>query len=283
MPDTRPIRVLALQPELRWLQSMPDMHLIRQTIEKALVKEPADLVVLPEVFNGVPADYNPDAGPQARQFLSTLAKACKIAVVGGSIDYQHNLGNRRNTCFLFDSSGNEVGSYHKRLLFAHERESHQKGDGPGIFELAGIRIGVLICGDLWEPNYVRELIDRIDLLCVPAKTTVPSDSHTEYARRLWWNLALTRAMENALPIVVSDWPESRHEATRLIDGTKVHHVHYTSGGASITNPGKRPHFDDIQINLPRGKPGNLSATINLEEITKFRNYRRSVGLLPEIN
>jgi predicted amidohydrolase len=143
-----------------------------------------------------------------------------------------------------------------------------------------VRVGVLICGDLWEPALARELVDQVDLLCVPAKTTVPTDRYTEYARRLWWNLALTRAMENALPIVVSDWAEARHEAAALADGTKVRSVHHTSGGASINDPGRRPRFNEIQQVLPRGEPGLLAATIDLDAVARFRDYRRSMGLLP---
>jgi len=246
-----------------------------------MASTPADLIVLPEVFNGMPSDYDPDAGPQARQFLATLAKACKVNVIGGSIDYQDENGIRRNTCFVVDDKGNEVGAYHKRLLFGREMDTYQAGQNPGIFELAGIRVGVLICGDMWEPTYARELIDRVDLLCVPAKTTVPNELHLKYAREIWWNLTLTRAMENALPVVVSDWPETRHEAIRLLDGTKIRDLHFTSGAASITNPGKRPLFDEIQDTLPQGKSGILTTKIDLDQVSKYRRYRRSVGLLPE--
>jgi predicted amidohydrolase len=157
----------------------------------------------------------------------------------------------------------------------------EPGTGAGLFEVAGIRVGVLICGDLWEPAFARALVDCADLLCVPAKTSVPSEGHVDYARPLWWNLALTRAMENGLPIVVSDWAEARHEAATLADGTKVRNVHFTCGGSSIVDPGQRPNFDALQATLPPGQPGVLSATIDLDAAAAFREYRRSVGLLPK--
>jgi predicted amidohydrolase len=260
---------------------MPNMHLIRQLVEKTLRAAKADLVVLPEVFNGVSCDYDPRAGEQTRQFLATLAKACQAAVIGGSIDYAHEDGTWRNTCFVIDDQGREVGSYHKRVMFTYEQDTRKPGNGPGIFELAGFRVGVMICADLWEPGYLREYQGRIDLLCVPAKTTVASEGYTDYARRLWWNLAMTRAVENALPIVVSDWPEARHEAAALVEGTRVQSVHFTSGGANITDPSKRPRYDDIQHTLHRGQPGVLSAAIDLDAVARFRDYRRSVGLLPD--
>jgi len=79
-----------------------------------------------------------------------------------------------------------------------------------VLEVDGVRIAVLICADLWDPQLTRELIGRADVVCVPAKTAVPSDQYVEYARILWHGLALIRAMENGLPIAVSDWASGRH-------------------------------------------------------------------------
>ncbi|HOB73320.1 MAG TPA: carbon-nitrogen hydrolase family protein [Phycisphaerae bacterium] len=265
---------------MRWQQQMPNLHLLRQTIEKQIATTPADIIVLPEVFNGVHCDMDPSAGPQARQFLATLAKATNAAIVGGSIDYQHSDAQRRNTCWVVNRQGEEVGAYHKRVLFAAEQADRRPGNEAGIFDLEGIRVAVLICGDLWEPAMARELVGRADLLAVPAKTAVPSQSRIDYARKLWWNLALTRAMENGLPVVVADWAEGRHESIGLVGGTRTRSVHYTSGGASITDPGKRPDFDALQTKLSAGRPGLLAANIDLDAVRAYQEYRQSVGLLP---
>ena len=282
MTRSRLLRVLTVQPALRWLQPMPNMHLLRQTLEKQLSGAQVDLIVLPEVFNGVPADADASAGRTARQFLQTLARALKAAVVGGSIDFLHDDGHRRNSCFVLDAAGNEIGVYHTRVLYAGEQDTTTAGKQCGIFEVAGVRCGVLICADLWHPNLARELAGRVDLLCVPAKTTVPSENHVGYARELWRNLALTRAMENGLPIIVSDWAATRHEAVSLADGTQIRTVHYTSGAASITDPAKRPDFDALQQTLPADQPGILSAVIDLDAIAAYRDHRYNVGLLDKI-
>ncbi len=281
MSESRVIRIAALQPALRWLQPMPNMHLLRQLSEFLVREQPIDLLVLPETFNGQPCDYDQGvAGGQARQFLRTLARACKVNVGGGSIEYQQEDSTRRNTCYVVDSNGEEIGSYDKRVLFAREIGSRRAGDAAGVFEVAGVRVGVLICADLWEPALARELLDRVDVLCVPAKTTVPSDRHIDYARALWWNLALTRAMESILPVVVSDWAEGRHETKRLVDGTTVRDTHFTCGASSICDPGGRPDMAKVQRTVPRGAPGILSASIDLEAIAQYRDYRRNAGLLP---
>jgi predicted amidohydrolase len=144
-----------------------------------------------------------------------------------------------------------------------------------------VRVGVLICGDVWRPDLVMELCGSVDLICIATKTTVPDASHTEYARRLWHNLALTRAMENGLPVVVADWAEGRHESVALVDGRRVKSVHCTSGGSSITDPSRRPHFDQLQQRISTGGPGLLAGAIDLDAMAAFRDYRRSIGLLPD--
>jgi predicted amidohydrolase len=278
--DARRIRVLAVQPALRWLEPMPNMHHLRQTLEAQVGREPVDLIVLPEVFNGMPAEYDPEAGRLARQFLSTLARACGAAVVGGSIDRVDESGARRNTCHVMDMQGRELGHYDKHVLFALEQERRVAGREAAVFEIAGARVGVMICADLWDPALARNLANDVDVLCVAAKTSVPNSAHVEYARRLWWSLALTRGMENGHAVVVSDWAEGRHEATHQVEGKRLHNVHYTSGGSSIVDPGRRPQIDEIQQTLSRGQEGMLTVAVDLDGLERYRAYRRSVGLLP---
>ncbi len=276
---------------------MPNMHLIRQLVDRQLLAGPVDLIVLPEVFNGVLCHDDVPAGPVARRFLSTLARTSKAAVVGG-VDYACEDGCRRNACFAVGADGEEMGVYYKRVMFGRERGTRTAGMSYGVFEIAHretasgdlsarsagdsfVRVGVLICGDMWDARLAAELRDRVDVLCVPVKTRVPEGGHIDYARRLWWNLALTRAMENAIPIVVSDWAEGRHEAYALVEGARVQSVHYTTGGSSISDPGRRPHFEELQQTIPRGQPGILAADIDLDAVARFREYRKAVGLLPD--
>lgn len=281
MADSRVIRVAVLQPALRWLQPMPNMLHVRQTAERVAQAGSVDLLVLPESFNGMPCDYDGGAaGRQSRQFLATLARACRVAVIGGSIENQADDGTRRNTCFVVGPDGEEIGRYDKRVLFGREQEARRAGTGAGVFDVAGVRVGVLICGDLWEPSLARELLGRVELLCVPAKTSVPSELNVEYARGLWWNLALTRAMENAMPVVVSDWAADRHEAKRLVDGTTLRDTHFTAGASNVCDPSGRPDLSRIQRTVSRGAEDVLVATIDLDAVAAFRAYRRSVGLLP---
>ena len=203
------LHVAVLQPELRWQQPMPNMFLLRQTIEN--LPSSVNVVVLPEMWSGLPHGQRvEDAAAQSRQFLQTVARAGDVNVVGGSLEQRAPDGALQNVCVVVNRHGDVVGEYAKRKLFARERDVHAPGQAPGVFEVDGLRIGILICADLWDPGLTAELMDRVDLLCVPAKTAVPSDQHVEYARTLWHSLTLTRAMEYGLPVAVSDWPAGRH-------------------------------------------------------------------------
>lgn len=210
-------RIAALQPTLRWQQPMSNMFTLRKMVED--LPSNIDVVMLPEMWPGLPHGTDLERkSTQCAQFLQTLARTRRINVVGGSFERVTPGCGRQNICLVVNREGQIVGEYAKRMLFGREQDAFVPGTEPGIVELEGSRLGVLICADVWNPDLVRELAERVDVVCVAAKTSVPSDNHVEYARTLWHGLALTRAMENGLPIAVSDWPAGRH-APKDIDAS----------------------------------------------------------------
>ncbi len=267
-------RIAALQPELRFSNVMPNLHLIRQTVDRLVGEAPLDLVVLPEIFDG-----RPDAtdGAEARQFLATLARACDVNVIGGSCLVADADGKQYNRCHVFRRGGEQVGAYDKRVLFSSEATVRAAGSAPGVYEFDSVRVGVLICADMWHPETARELFDRVDILAVPIKSGLPIESQRKYARAIWYAMALTRAMENGFVVAVADWPAARHDWQR--EGTG-RHTHFTSGAATIVDPSHRPDIDKIQRVLQSGRCGVLRAEIDLQALEAYRSYRRGVGLLP---
>lgn len=265
------LTIAALQPPLVMLDAAANRNAIEQNVAELVRERPVDLIALPEVFSGWPASREDVDAAESRAFVSSLAKRFRTNVVGGSIGWASGT-QRFNVCFLADRTGREAGQYVKRVPFGLEQGRITAGTSHGVFDLDGVRIGVLICGDLWRPELAREMLNRADLLCVPARTGVPAESHVAYARTLWWNLALTRAMENALPVIVADWPAGPHE----LDGK----LHWTSGGSSIVDPSARPDLSRLQYRIEQGGAACIVATIDLEAMERFRGYRRSVGLIP---
>ncbi len=280
--SARTFTVTTFQPALRWLAPMPNMHLIRQEVERIANGARTDLVVLPEAFLGMPAELDPNNEhvPQARQFIGTLARAIGTHLVGGTLEHREADGKIYNSAFVIDPEGNEIGRYDKRKLFSLEAETRTPGTSETIVDINGVRVALLICADLWHPELARVYMDRADVLVVPAKSSVPSDRHIDYARRMWTNLALTRGMENGLPVIVSDWAEARHSSPITQASMPIPQTHFTCGAANVVDPSHRPHADKIQSTLIQGRPGHLTVTIDLDALAKFRDYRRSVGLLP---
>ena len=129
---------------------------------------------------------------------------------------------------------------------------------------------MLICADLWFPEQVRELAVTVDLLCVPAQTTIRAESQPGYARMLWQTLAMTRAQENVLAVVVSDQAASSRAPFRC------------GGVASITDPSAEPDPAAMQRTLQDGRSGYLIAAIDVPRLRRFRAYRRENGLLPPL-
>lgn len=272
------IRVAAIQLGLRAGKPDWNLALVRETAERVHGRDPFDLLVLPECFNGAFDEPDCSVSAAAREFLGELAGRLEICIVGGSMEWRSPDGALFNTTFVYDPLGREVGSYHKRILFGREANRRTAGDSAGVFELRGWRIGVLTCADCWHPELARELVNRADILCVPAETVVPTRDHIVYARTLWHTLSMTRAEENALPVVVSDWAEGALSRDVVEDGDE--RGRFTSGATTIVDPSARPAIDRIQRTLPNGEAGALVVTIERERLAQFRAYRRGMGLLP---
>ncbi len=311
------IHVAILQPALRWGQTMANMMLLRKTVEA--LPASVDLIVLPEGWQGLPAEEASDGAEhdKAMQFLSTLARVRQATLVGGTVHRRADGGRFENVCYVLGPDGERQDEYVKQRLFAGEQDTHQAGAATSVFEINGVRVSVLICADVWHAPTVADLRGRIDVLCVPIKTGVPSDRHVDYARALWHGLALTRAMENGFATAVSDWSSARH-ALRDIDvsvgsvhapgmtyslgrlqgkrhdsapvsSTAIAHtsaapalgdgVHYTCGASTLCDPGQRPDLEAVRVTIERGVEGVVRTTIDAEMVREYYDYRTRVGLL----
>ncbi len=265
------INVLALQPNLQGLAPETNVLAIRRLVDATLSAGEVDLIVLPEVFDGSTpssdADLDEAVAGSCWSFVADLAAKAGAIVVGGSVARRSSAGALHNVCLIADRQGKLVGEYAKRMLFATELDSRTPGEAAAIVEVEGVRIGVLICADLWFPELARELSGWIDVLCVPAKTIVAGAEHVSYARTLWWSMAMTRSAENAMPVVVADWCQSEHE------------MGMTAGASSINDPARRPDVARMQLRLEDGRQGVLRAEVDLDAIREIRQYRQAMGLL----
>jgi nitrilase len=176
----------------------------RRLIENA-AEQGAKLVVLPEFFaimgmketDKLAVKEQPGSG-QIQTFLSEMARKHKIWLVGGSIPLQANSPNKvRNSCLVFNESGEQVARYDKIHLFNldlgneqyHEADTIEAGDQVVVVDSPFGRIGLAVCYDLRFPELFRAMKD-VDIIVLPsAFTSTTGKVH-------WEPLVRARAIEN---------------------------------------------------------------------------------------
>ncbi|HEX4214477.1 MAG TPA: carbon-nitrogen hydrolase family protein [Candidatus Dormibacteraeota bacterium] len=164
----------------------------------------ADLLVLPEAAMAV---IPPDAGlagwaePLDGPFvqgLGAIARRRRMAVAAGIFE-QGPEGRSYNTVVVLGRDGDLIGSYRKIHLYDAfgDRESARTEPGDGrtlVFDLDGLRIGVMTCYELRFPEMARRLVAQgAQLLLLPAHwVRGPLKEHH------WTALAHARAIENTV-------------------------------------------------------------------------------------
>jgi predicted amidohydrolase len=180
------------------LQYAPTFGDVRGNLEKLeamIAPTRAELFVAPELaLSGYTFESREEAAalaqdPAASQFdgLARIARAKGATVVVGFAE--------RAGSFLFNSSlliapDGSRAVYRKIHLFDRERLFFTPGDrAPSIVEVAGVRIGMMICFDWIFPELARSLaIQGADILCHPANLVLP------YCQ----DAMITRCIENRL-------------------------------------------------------------------------------------
>ena len=226
-------------------------------VAEALIGDAADrgarLVALPEWFcfmgpheRDKLAIRETDGDGPIQSFLSRIAARLRVWVIGGSLPIAATIADKvRNSCLVFDDSGQRVARYDKMHLFGVElgeerfRESNtiEPGTAPLAIDSPFGRIGLSICYDVRFPELYRAL-DNVDLISVPSAFTVPT------GQAHWETLLRARAIEN-LAWVIAPAQGGRHESGRV-----------THGHSMIIDP-----WGKVRACLPEG-PGVVIAEID---------------------
>jgi methionine aminotransferase len=195
--DKSELRVLAVQADLVWQDPEANRREMALVVERELNQQPADLVVLPEMFttgfamNPEAADVLDSAGHcVTSEWMLALARRHDIAVAG-SVAVQSSDGQAYNRMWFATPEG-DLHSYDKRHLFtlAGEDKAYEAGTERVEFEWRGWRILLQICYDLRFPGFVRNHGPQpYDLALYVANWPEPR-------RDAWRTLLKARAIEN---------------------------------------------------------------------------------------
>lgn len=232
----------------------------------------AGLVVLPEAVSvgwvmdreGIAplAEPGDGSGPVVSAWRAA-AREHDVAVIGG---YAEAAGDRLfNAVAVIDGAGEVVGTYRKLHLFGRESETYERGDlGLPIFEVGGLKVGVLVCYDLRFPEAMRLLALRgAELIAVPTAWVIGYDPNTtpSSARIGQVEGALAQANLNQVYVACADLAgtigESRFLGRSLIAG---------------------PYGEPLEGPLPPMGEHVAIAEVDPQEVLRARD--RGKGVLP---
>jgi omega-amidase len=171
---------------------------VRETVQK----EKPDVIVLPEMWTTAYTlesleDFADIDGEPTTSFLQDLAKMYRINIIGGSIANIKN-GNIYNTSLVVDREGKLVYTYDKiHLVPMLDEPAYLTGGAEKvkIFELDGVKMGIIICYDLRFPELARSLaLEGAEVLYIVAEWPTARIDH-------WKVLQIARAIENQFFVV----------------------------------------------------------------------------------
>lgn len=156
-----------------------------------------DLLVLPELSN---SGYNFESAEQARStaeepansalvdYLKSWCLSHDAHVVTG---FNELVGDTLFNSALLIGPDGLCGTYRKLHLFLDEKDVFQPGNvGLPVFEVRGIKVGMLICFDWFFPEAWRVLaLKGADIICHPSNLVLP-----EYCQRALPTYALINRM-----------------------------------------------------------------------------------------
>lgn len=160
------------------------------------------LIVLPELWTtGYQLESLSDLAEENDQetikFLSQLARKHDLHMIAGSIATKKE-GHIYNTALVIRADGECIYMYDKIHLVPMLDEPSYLDEGkkaPAVFEIEGIKMGLVICYDLRFPEIIRNLmLQGAQVLFVPAEWPKARSAH-------WEILQQARAIENQFFVI----------------------------------------------------------------------------------
>lgn len=193
--------------QMEVIPGKPDANREKVTawMEEVVSSEKPDTVVLPEMWTTgytlpeLPQYADIDGEPTST-FLCDLAKKHEVNIVGGSFANKKD-EKIYNSSIVINRSGMVVYRYDKIHLVPMLDEPAYLAGGENhaeVFELEGVKMGLIICYDLRFPELMRKLaLEGAQVVHVVAEWPTARKEH-------WRALQLARAIENQMFIVSSN-------------------------------------------------------------------------------
>tara|TARA_R110002094_G_scaffold45963_12_gene57914 strand:+ start:9060 stop:10691 length:1632 start_codon:yes stop_codon:yes gene_type:complete len=175
-----------------------------EAMRRAEAKVAAPVLVFPELtLSGYPPEdllLRPSIELRVNQSL----QAIKAAMTGDAwlvLGYPRREGIALYNVAAVLHHGEIVAEYRKQCLPNYqvfdEMRYFQRGDSPCIVQIQGIRVGLTVCEDIWEPGPVRDAVQAGAELVL----NLNASPYHRGKRIERWELVAERASSNRCPIV----------------------------------------------------------------------------------
>jgi predicted amidohydrolase len=252
------INITIIQSDLVWEDKDKNLSHFKERIKS--IKEPTDLIVLPEMFNTAfsmkPEIFSELPNSKTHIWMEDMSRNTGISIAASFM--VNDNGNYYNRFMVMHPDG-KYKTYDKRHLFrmGNEHDHFTAGNRELIFEFKGWKIKALICYDLRFPvfaknNYSDGNYDYDALIYVA--------NWPKVRNHIWKSLLLARALENQCYVIA---------VNRIgIDGNGLDHA----GSSCIITPKGEyliESLDDITF--------DKTAELSYSDLMDFRN-KFTVGL-----
>ena len=183
------MRLTLVQMEVRYKKPQANLDTLESLLTSC--QTPGDIVLLPELFTSGYLFKNAtelhelaeeNTGSKTIVRLQSLARQLDTMIVAGLPEKKDN--QYFNSAVAVDKDGLKA-CYRKISQTNIDRQYFSRGNKPVVFEHMGIRLGIVICFDLWFPEIVREYVKQgVDVILHPANFGGQQSLHMARARAI---------------------------------------------------------------------------------------------------
>ena len=231
----RNVRIAAVQLEPG--KSVQENVAKAESLIRTATEAGAEFICLPEMWlhkEPIPhIDEVIDSAKYVISRFSRLAKELNVTLIPGAV-YEENENDVFVSAYVIAPDGNVVGKQEKVHLFRDEKAFFKPGTSFKVFEVNGIKLGIMVCYDVAFPESARCLtIKGAELIFNPSRIV-------KEAMEPWCLYVKARCLENRVPVVAVNIYDHAHPGGSFVcvplEGAKkfVHPVVLTQAGHGQT-------------------------------------------------
>jgi NAD+ synthase (glutamine-hydrolysing) len=225
-----------------------------------------DLALFPELaITGYPPEdlvLKPRFVTANREALEKVAvRTGRCVAVVGFVDADPDLHNAAAVC----AEGRVVGTYHKRLLPNYAVFDEQRYFVPGetpleLYEVAGVKVGVAICEDVWRADgpIATQAAAGAELVVIPNGSPYFAERQADREQ-----IVVSRATEARCHIAYVNQVGGQDEL--IFDGASF--VVDAAGGLLARAPQMREAIEVVDLDIPTGPAAATLPVVTISEPT----------------